>query len=652
MMATASHLGDIAVWDLEKRRLVHQVKGAHSGAIPSLQFLVGQPLLITSGADNAIKQFVFDSPDGVPRLLKFRSGHAAPPTMVRFYDDEGKSVLTAGKDRTVRLFSIVRDAQSVEFSQGVGTGTAAGTGTHATKGAKRLGIALDQLRLPNVTAMATCEKTQRDWDNVVTAHESLPEARVWSYRRKALSETKLPTTDGATVKAVTLTPCGNFAVLGSALGHVDVYNVQSGKFRRSFVGGHTKAVTSIVVDRINQYAVTSSLDRTVKVWDFASGKEVYSVPLPAPVTQLVAHLDNELIALVSDDLAIRVLDLEARRIVREFWGHRNRITDVCFAPDGRWLVSASLDATVRTWDLPTGFLIDQFRVDHVVTSVAFSPVGDFLATAHVDTLAINLWSNKSMYTTVALRPLTEEDEAVEVALPTAAGFDDEEEEDSTAIDGADAAVTVAAQVSYSDYVTPHQLTDKMITMSAHPKSRWQMLLNLDSVKARNKPKAAPRAPERAPFFLPTVSGIVTSFAPDATTSVDDDGTVRGLGNMSLDSEFIQLLKSCDDKRNYGPLLANLIDMSPSAIDLEIRMLSELHLESFIRALMAHIKTRQAWELGQAWLNVFLKVHGEALSRSDDARALLADLARVHDAEWTRVQAQLRYTNCMLEFVRY
>ncbi|ORZ39490.1 Utp21 specific WD40 associated putative domain-domain-containing protein [Catenaria anguillulae PL171] len=655
LMASANQSGDIAIWDLEKRRLIHNVKGAHEGTIPSIQFLLGQPVLVTSGADNAIKQFIFDSPDGVPRLLKFRAGHAAPPTSVKFYDDDGKYLVTAAKDRAMRIFSVVKDAHSFEFSQGKGTGTAANTGTHATKGAKRLGISLDTLRLPPVTSVAMCETTQRDWDNVVTAHEGESEARLWSFQRKALGKHTLAARDGSTVKAVAMTACGNFAVLGTEAGNLDVYNVQSGKFRRSFTGGHSKAITGIVVDRINKCLVSSSLDKSVRVWDFATGKSVYSIPMHAPITQLVAHMDNELVAVVSDDLSIRVLDLETRRIVREFWGHRNRITDVAFSPDGRWLVSASLDATVKTWDLPTGFLVDQFRVDHVVTSLTFSPMSDFLATTHVDSLAVFLWSNRTQYTNISLRPLTDDDEVVEQALPTSADVDSDREDEGTEKQKASAGtaeVVVAAEVAYSDYVTPEQITEHLITLSKHPKSRWQTLLNIEAVKARNKPIEPPKEPEKAPFFLPTVAGVVPTFAPDANKSVDDDGTVRAFGQLSLDSEFLQVLKQCDEQGNYDVLHAMLVDMSPSAIDLEIRMLSELHLRAFIQALIAHLNKHQAFELGQAWMNVFLKCHGEALTRSDEFRDDLHALLEAHEAEWNRVQANLRYCNCLLDFVRF
>lgn len=44
--------------------------------------------------------------------------------------------------------------------------------------------------------------------------------------------------------------------------------------------------------------------------------------------------NSDLLAVACDDLGIRVVDIETQRVVREFWGHRNRITDMvsnCFS---------------------------------------------------------------------------------------------------------------------------------------------------------------------------------------------------------------------------------------------------------------------------------------------------------------------------------
>lgn len=45
--------------------------------------------------DNSLKHWVFDGVDGSARLLRFRSGHAAPPTVVRHYGS-GRLLLSAG----------------------------------------------------------------------------------------------------------------------------------------------------------------------------------------------------------------------------------------------------------------------------------------------------------------------------------------------------------------------------------------------------------------------------------------------------------------------------------------------------------------------------------------------------------------------------
>lgn len=70
---------------------------------------------------DALQQWVFDSPEAVPRLLKFRGGHHAPPSVIRYYGEDGKQILTAGRDRALRYTSVVRDSRSHELSQGMST---------------------------------------------------------------------------------------------------------------------------------------------------------------------------------------------------------------------------------------------------------------------------------------------------------------------------------------------------------------------------------------------------------------------------------------------------------------------------------------------------------------------------------------------------
>lgn len=199
-------------------------------------------------------------------------------------------------------------------------------------------------------------------------------------------------------------------------------------------------------------------------------------------------------------------------------------------------MSASLDATVRTWDLPTGNLVDVFKVDDVATSVTFSPTGDFLATTHVDNVGIFLWANKTQFSNVSLRSITDDEVAELVSLPTASGLDE----------GVEVEVDTGADDDDDVDSKTEQLADDMITLSLLPRSKWQNLLNLETIKLRNKSKEAPKAPEKAPFFLPTLPGVVSKFAaPEKVPMTDDDSNFKS--NFSSDyqheTEFTRLLRA-------------------------------------------------------------------------------------------------------------
>ena len=57
----------------------------------SLHFFPGEPVLMSSAADNSIKHWIFDGAEDAGRLLRFRSGHSAPPTCILHYGQVGLS---------------------------------------------------------------------------------------------------------------------------------------------------------------------------------------------------------------------------------------------------------------------------------------------------------------------------------------------------------------------------------------------------------------------------------------------------------------------------------------------------------------------------------------------------------------------------------
>lgn len=55
VMAAGSPCGHIGLWDLEDKKFINQMRNAHSTAIAGLTFLHREPLLVTNGADNALR---------------------------------------------------------------------------------------------------------------------------------------------------------------------------------------------------------------------------------------------------------------------------------------------------------------------------------------------------------------------------------------------------------------------------------------------------------------------------------------------------------------------------------------------------------------------------------------------------------------------
>lgn len=378
---------------------------------------------------------------------------------------------------------------------------------------------------------------------------------------------------------------------------------------------------------------------------------------------------SDLIALRCDDLSIRVVDVVTKKLVRELWGCAGQISDfvssLChldsisadkpcksFSNDGRWIIAASMDSTVRVWDLPTGHLIDAIRLASTCTALAFSSTGEFLATAHADSVGINIWNNRSLFTHVPTRNISEE-EIANVSLPTASG------------EGGKGIIDAAYDQSDSEtgstdvlLTTPDQLSQDILSLSLVPKSRWQTLLHLDLIRQRNKPTEPPKAPEKAPFFLPSLENAKASIATtdgQSQATAADYSRLRKMGRNEAQSTFTNLLRTGGESEDYGPVISYLKTLSPAAADVEIRSLSPIQpqpeLGIFVSALTSRLRQKRDYELIQAWMAVFLRIHGEVVMQDESLVEALKEWRAEQEVEGKRLNNLVGYCAGVVGFLR-
>ena len=70
-------------------------------------------------------------------------------------------------------------------------------------------------------------------------------------------------------------------------------------------------------------------------------------------------------------------------------------------------------------------------------------------------------------------------------------------------------------------------------------------MNLDVIKAKNKPKAPPKKPKAAPFFLPTIPGLSTQFDLSAVEkAAAEEDALKSTGAISFTKFGAALSQVC------------------------------------------------------------------------------------------------------------
>eukprot|EP00102_Acyrthosiphon_pisum_P013255 XP_008182769.1 PREDICTED: F-box-like/WD repeat-containing protein ebi [Acyrthosiphon pisum] len=214
----------------------------------------------------------------------------------------------------------------------------------------------------------------------------------------------------------------------------------------SILSQHIGPIFALKWNKRGNYILSAGFDKTTIIWDAASGQcnqqfafhmapvtdvdwqsnrsfascsadtfiHVCRLGVDQPLKTFKGHMNEvnaikwnpqgNLLASCSDDMTLKIWSMKLDNCVHDLQGHNKEIFSIKWSPTGPKtanpnmniiLASASLDSTVRLWDIERGACI-QTLIKHIgpVCSIAFSPDGKFLASGGFDK-CVHIWSTQS-----------------------------------------------------------------------------------------------------------------------------------------------------------------------------------------------------------------------------------------------------------------
>jgi WD40 repeat protein len=196
------------------------------------------------------------------------------------------------------------------------------------------------------------------------------------------------------VYAVALSPDGKLLLTGSFDRTIRLWDVVTGKEIKTYGGpnGHQNQVLSVAFAPDGLTFASGGSDNTAKIWDIPQRAPLRETLFADAVTAVAISADGKLHAAGGKDGTIKLWNPTDAKLSFDLKGHTGEVTSLAFATNGQLLVSTGVDHTLRFWDTAKGQPIaSQGAHAAAITSLVVSSSGNTGYTASADG-TIKSWS--------------------------------------------------------------------------------------------------------------------------------------------------------------------------------------------------------------------------------------------------------------------
>ena len=354
IIASASADSTIRIWNAYTGDSIRTIK-EHTDRVNTVSFSPDGKHIVSASDDESVR--VWDVQNW--KCLNVYHGHQREVCSAS-YSNDGKYIVSSSKDYTIRVWNahtgdsictIHTNSEVIDVSFHpihndiiVSTETASWTSVYDFETGKesfcpKQGVPIASIESGKIDIRFYRQKhTVNLWRSMSGEHiYTLPESAVH----------------------VTYSPDGNYLVTVSGdsknVGLIKVWDTYSGD-SLFCLRGHSDGVTNISFSPNGENLISSSYDRTIRIWDFKTltSDKIEGVPYRqlGNISNICFSPNEERYALL-DSNTIHIVDTKTGIEVGNLSQHSRKVTFCAYGPKTDILVSASEDSTIRIWNTIT-----------------------------------------------------------------------------------------------------------------------------------------------------------------------------------------------------------------------------------------------------------------------------------------------------------